>query len=156
MATRSTIVLVLKKEDIGKSMKFDINKLPKGYSYDTCEEVDVNDFPEVELNKPMLEIYHHWDGYPEGIGKTLIGDFNTYDVILNLLLGGDASTINGGVCQYYAWRNEDWEIVKPKNVDKAVCSEEYVYKFEDGVWSFKGWNDNEWTDLKTYFETHGE
>lgn len=148
MATRSTICVVLKKEDIGKTMKFDMNKLPKGYSYDKCDEV--TDFKEVELTKPILEIYHHWDGYPEGVGLTLVTHFNDYDTILNLLLGGDASSINDGVCQYYAWRNEEWESVKPKCVEEAVCSEEYVYKFEDGVWSFKGWDDKDWIDLKTY------
>ena len=40
MATRSTICLVLKKEDIGKFMKFDINKIPKGLGYDRNEKVE--------------------------------------------------------------------------------------------------------------------
>lgn len=148
MATRSTICLVLKKEDIGKTMKFDLAKLPKDYAYELCKEV--RKFHEVELTKPILEIYHHWDGYPEGVGLTLLTYFNDYDTILNLLLGGDASSINDGVCQYYAWRKEDWDRVKPKGVDTAVCSEDYVYKFEDGVWTFKGYDDKDWIDLKTY------
>lgn len=148
MATRSTICLVLKKDDIGKSMKFDINKIPKGLGYEKNEKVE--EFCEVELTKPILEIYHHWDGYPKGVGLTLVTYFNDYDTILNLLLGGDASTINPPlISQYYTW-DEDWKDVKPKGVDTAVCSEEYVYKFEDGVWTFKGYDDKDWIDLKTY------
>ena len=91
---------------------------------------------EVTLEKPVLEIYHHWDGYPENLGKTLLEQYNDYDTILNLLLGGDASTINNNhVCQYCAWRGEDWEYVKPKQLDKPSFNEEYLYKFENGVWT---------------------
>lgn len=156
MATRSTICVVLRKEDIGKTMSFDLSKLPKDYKYKQGDECNIEDMPQVTLTKPILEIYHHWDGYPEGVGKTLLKDFNDYDTILNLLLGGDASTINGGVCQYYAWRNEDWESVKPKCVEEAYCSEEYVYKFEDGVWSFMHWDESEWHDLAEYLSNMEE
>ena len=149
MATRSTICLVLKKSDIGKFMKFDINKIPKGLGYERNEKVE--EFCEVELTDSILQIYHHWDGYPSGVGATLLKYFNDYDSVLNLLLGGDASSINPPmVVQYYAWRDEDWKDVAPKCVSDAVCSEEYVYKFEDGVWAFKGYDDEDWIDLKTY------
>lgn len=151
MATRSNICLVLKKEDIGKSVKFDETKLPKDVTYDN---EFLNLVEEVTLEKPVLEIYHHWDGYPENLGKTLLEQYNDYDTILNLLLGGDASTINNNhVCQYCAWRGEDWdwEYVKPKQLDKPAFNEEYLYKFENGVWYFRDEYENEdWTNLKDY------
>ena len=155
MATRSNICLVLNKEDIGKVMKFDETKLPKDVTYNhKC----LNKAEEVTLEKPVLEIYHHWDGYPEGVGKTLLAQYNDYDTILNLLLGGDASSINrDNVCQYYAWRGEDWKYVKPKQVDEPLLKEEYLYKFENGVWYFKDRYENkDWTILKEYLNIHKE
>lgn len=151
MATRSNICLVLKKEDIGKSVKFDLNKLPKGI---TCMDEYIDKVGEVVLDKPILEIYHHWDGYPEGVGVTLVKQFNDYDTILNLLLGGDASSINDGeVCQYCAWRGENWEDVKPSTYDEPKFTEEFIYKFEDGAWYFKdGYDIKEWTNLADYLD----
>ena len=155
MATRSNLCLILNKEDIGKVVKFNANKLPKDVTYDN-EFLDLVE--EVTLEKPVLEIYHHWDGYPENLGKTLLEQYNDYDTILNLLLGGDASTINNNnVCQYCAWRGEDWEYVKPKQLDKPAFNEEYLYKFENGVWYFKDIYENkDWTILKEYLNTHKE
>lgn len=154
MATRSNICLVLNKEDIGKVMKFDETKLPKGV---TCDDEFLKNVEEVTLEKPVLEIYHHWEGYPECLGKTLLKQYNDYNTILNLLLGGDASSINGDVCQYCAWRGEEWESVKPTQLDKPVLNEEYLYKFEDGVWYFRDDYENEdWTNLEEYLNTPKE
>ena len=155
MATRSNICLVLNKEDIGKVMKFDETKLPKNV---TCDNEFLNMVEEVTLEKPILEIYHHWDGHPESVGKTLIKKYNDYNTILNLLLGGDASSINGdNVCQYCAWRGEDWESVKPEQLDKPSFNEKYLYKFEDGVWYFRdGYENEDWTNLEEYLNTHKE
>ena len=153
MATRSNICLILNKEDIGKVMKFDETKLPKGV---TCYNEFLNKVEEVTLEKPVLEIYHHWDGYPDGVGKTLLKQYNDYNTILNLLLGGDASSINGdSVCQYCAWVGEDWESVKPEQLDNPVLNEEYLYKFENGVWYFRDENED-WTNLEEYLNTHKE
>ena len=155
MATRSNICLVLNKEDIGKVMKFDESKLPKNV---TCDNKFLDKVEEVVLEKPILEIYHHWDGYPEGVGKTLLSQYNDYNVILNLLLGGSASSIfENNVCQYCAWRGEDWEYVKPRQLDEPSLDEEYLYKFENGTWYFIDVYENEsWTNLNEYLNTHKE
>jgi hypothetical protein len=153
MATRSNICLVLNKEDIGKVVKFDETKLPKGVS---CYNEFLDKVEEVTLEKPVLKIYHHWDGYPDGVGKTLLKQYNDYNTILNLLLGGDASSINGdSVCQYCAWVGEDWESVKPEQLDNPVLNEKYLYKFENGVWYFRDENED-WTNLEEYLNTHKE
>ena len=158
MATRSTISLKVKRGDKGQTFHFDKNKLPKkvlGYDDSYIDEIG-----DVKLEKDYLTIYHHWDGYPEGVGKTLIEKFNDYDSILNLLCGGDASSINSqNICQYCAWRGDKWNDelggVQPKqsNTEPSV-TEEYAYLFKDGKWFFKGWDDKEWIDLKEYLETH--
>lgn len=155
MSTRSNICIILNKEDIGKKVKFDETKLPKGVTYS-------NDFlglvKEVTLKKPVVEIYHHWDGYPKGVGKTLLKQYTDYDTILNLLLGGDASSIvDDHVRQYCAWRGEDWKSVKPQQLDKPVLSEEYLYKFENGVWYFRDiYRNKDWANLEEYLNTHKE
>lgn len=137
MATRSNICLVLNKEDIGKVMKFDETKLPKNV---TCDNEFLNMVEEVTL------------------GKTLLKQYNDYNTILNLLLGGDASSINGdNVCQYCAWRGEDWKSMKPKQLDKPVLNEEYLYKFEDGIRYFKDdYESEDWTNLEEYLNTQKE
>ena len=158
MATRSTISLKVSESDKGKVFHFDIDKLPKsvlGY-----EDDFINKVGDVKLEKDYLTIYHHWDGYPEGVGETLVEKFNDYDTILNLLCGGDASSINGEtIIQYCAWRGEAWNDayggVQPKQSDtEPSVTEEYAYLFKDGKWFFKGYKVEEWTDLKEYLETH--
>lgn len=128
MATRSTIVLKVRKEDIGKTLKFNSTKLPHGKTY-------TNEFPfgEVTIKGEYMEIYHHWDGYIEGVGHTLLTEFGDYDSVLNLLLMGDMSSINGNeVVSYHGWRNED---VPPRFYDEEPkVKEEYKYVFKDGEW----------------------
>jgi len=153
MSTRSNIVLVLKEEDYGKVMKFNpvlVGKpMSESYEKKPCEF----DTPEVSIEgKKFMYIYHHWDGYPECLGETLLNEFNDYDKILNLLLAGDESSINGdSICPYHAWRNEDWESVKPEFTDECPFGDlfiEYVYKFENGLWYVKEGDYNETYDWK--------
>ena len=158
MATRSTISLKISESDKGKVFHFDVDKLPKsvlGYEDECIDKVG-----DVKLEKDYLTIYHHWDGYPEGVGETLVEKFNDYESILNLLCGGDASSINGDtIVQYCAWRGEAWDDayggVRPKQSDtEPSVTEEYAYLFKDGKWLFKGYEAEEWTDLKEYLKTH--
>lgn len=152
MATRSTISLKVKKEDIGKTFHFDENKLLYNL---TCENEFIDEVGDVKIEKDYLTIYHHWDGYPEGVGKTLVNKFKDYNSILNLLCGGDASSINGDtIVQYCAWRGEEWDNVKPAQSDtEPSVTEEYAYLFKDGKWFFKGYDEEKWIDLKEYLET---
>ncbi len=147
MATRSNIAIVLKKEDIGKEMKFDVNKLPSGFTYD---DECIDSVGSVTPTKPVLQIYHHWDGYPEGVGLGLLDGFNDYDSLLNLILGGDTSSIlSNTIVQYCASRGEEWEDVKPQELDEPQLQEEYVYKFENGKWYVKDcYGHKEWTLLE--------
>ena len=47
----------------------------------------------------VLSAYHHWDGYPEWLGKTLVKHFNSKEKASELIDGGDMS-----VC----WTTERW------------------------------------------------
>ena len=39
----------------------------------------------------VLSVYHHWDGYPEWLGKQLVEHFNTREKATELIDGGDMS-----------------------------------------------------------------
>jgi len=153
MATRSTISLKVSDSDKAMVFHFDKDRLP--YSL-TCENRYSDKVCDVIIKKDYLTIYHHWDGYPEGVGKTLLNKFNDYDSILNLLCGGDAYSINGEqIIQECAGMGEEWKDVEPKQSDtEPSVTEEFAYLFKDGKWFFKGYEAEEWTDLKEYLETH--
>ena len=100
----------------------------------------------------ILSAYHHWDGYPEWLGRILNTHYNTRDKVAELIDGGDMS-----VCwtkdrwdrkteakeygpQYYSQRGEDC----PPRIDKdhgeylkmgGESDEEYSYLFTtQGDW----------------------
>lgn len=132
MATRSNIVVKVRPEDVGTTKKFDLGLLPKGVGY---SKEFIDKIGEVELQNYMT-IYHHWDGYISGLGKQLFNHYNDYQTILNVILGGDASTISSeSITQYCAWGDEGWDRVQPKGSENCPnCEEVYIYLFEDGVW----------------------
>ena len=164
MSTRSNIYLKLKDETKGKTLKFDLSKLPRGNGEQHGElEFPIKDV-KVPKNAAYMHVYHHWDGYVTGVGETLADTYHDYDTILNLLTMGDLSTINGGVTSYQGWRNEntppqfisnsgkiktscwsnikkDW-VVKYKQMcdvngdldPKEAIREEYAYLFDGEKW----------------------
>lgn len=152
MATRATITLKIKDEDLNKTKKFDIDKLPENTSYnDDC----IENLQEVTLNKPYISIYHHFDGYPEGLGLTLYEEFNDYDKALNILLGGDASSINGNTITQYcaAYKDEDWDSDKPDLSEEIPgAHQDYQYYFDGEKWWFRGYQKQEWKDLGKFLK----
>ena len=120
MATRSNIAIILKEED--KSQVFaELNKRLE-------ESGDI--FRYGVDNGNALQIYCHWDGYPEGVGKDLLNDFNSYDEALKLILKGDHST----PYEPYIARGESWESNRPEQRTESRCCEDYLYVFKDGEW----------------------
>jgi hypothetical protein len=51
----------------------------------------------------VLSAYHHWDGYPEWLGRILNTHYNSKDAAAELIDGGDMSC---------CWTNERWDDVK--------------------------------------------
>lgn len=150
MATRATITLKIKDEDLNKTKKFDIDKLPENTSYnDDC----IENLQELTLNKPYITIYHHFDGHPDRLGVTLFTKFHDYDKALNLLLGGDASSINGNpIIQYCsAYQNEDWDSTKPDLTDEIpAADQDYQYYFDGENWWFRDYKKTKWKDLEKF------
>ena len=93
----------------------------------------------------VLSVYHHWDGYPEWLGVTLQRKFDTYDLIAELLDGGDVSCIDSTTdwnlekvenhVQYYNDRGEKTEPRLDTTVEDYLDNgEEYAYLFENNQW----------------------
>lgn len=104
----------------------------------------------IELkNGSVLSVYHHWNGYPEWLGRILKTHYNTRALATELIDGGDMSS-----CwtddrwdsetkaqeygpQYYSQRGEEC----PPRLDSDLCeyllpdgAEEYHYLFRNGEW----------------------
>ena len=104
----------------------------------------------IELkNGSVLSVYHHWDGYPEWLGRILKTHYNTRALAAELIDGGDMSSCwtedrwNSETKaqeygpQYYSQRGEEC----PPRHDADLCeyllpdgAEEYHYLFRNGEW----------------------
>ena len=89
-------------------------------------------------------IYVHSDGYPYGVGKCLVDNYNNYDLAKELFQHGDASYLGDTIdeCSFYGrdWdRKEDpaktyrdeWMYMQSMRGDIHI---EYIYLFKDNRW----------------------
>ena len=90
-------------------------------------------------NKDNYEgIYCHFDGYMNGVGKTLFENYNTEEKVRELISQGDASYIENTIETsrfYHTWRNEDlniYDVLDRKEMKEYF--DEYNYLFQDGEW----------------------
>jgi hypothetical protein len=109
----------------------------------------------------ILSAYHHWDGYPEWLGRILNTHYNSKDAAAELIDGGNMSScwtderwttetiqLNPYVSeanvptkeveygpQYYSQRGEDCPPRLDKNLEEYLNKgEEYAYLFKNGEW----------------------
>ena len=106
-------------------------------------------------------MYHHWDGYPEWLGRILKTHYNTKEKVAELIDGGDMSSCwtdnrwDDSVTQgtygpnYYSHRGDNC----PPRLDADLCeyllpdnSEEFAYVFRNGEWVC--YNMNQFDDSK--------
>ena len=90
----------------------------------------------------VLSVYHHWDGYPEWLGRILKTHYNTKEKVAELIDGGDMSCCWTQIAhygestgqeygpEYYSQRGEDC----PPRLDKDLGeylqnNEEYAYVY---------------------------
>ena len=97
----------------------------------------------------VLSSYHHWDGYPEWLGRILNTHYNSRSFAAELIDGGDMSSCwtedrwNSETKaqeygpQYYSQRGDNC----PPRLDADLCEyllpengEEYHYLFRNGEW----------------------
>lgn len=158
MATRATIVIRIKDEDLGKKVKVDP-------SYLTKDEIKIEKYNkkcfEIELSKKYAEIYHHWDGYPEGLGLDLIKHWNSYEKVFNLILAGDQSSIQGDTVTTYVTmedRDELYKDLQPKFSEECPSvSEDYQYLYDDGKWYVRGtYKIKNWILVEDYLNKYSD
>ena len=148
MATRSNIAIVLNKEDLNRPFtlldvidRFDLDEdMIGGSGARSPKHEDWEDiFTEVTATdeKPVLQIYCHWDGYPEGVGAELLENFNSYEKALALVMAGDTSSVSAGQTQCYSLgQGEEYEgQCEPSFQEAASEDEEYLYVWRDGKWT---------------------
>ena len=96
----------------------------------------------------VLSAYHHWDGYPEWLGRILKTHYNTKEKVAELIDGGDMSSCwtNAGWKNetlpttgplYYSSRGEDVPPRLDKNLGDYLTqgAEEFGYVYtQQGEW----------------------
>ena len=113
----------------------------------------------------FLSAYHHWDGYPEWLGRILNTHYADRESVSELIDGGDMSSCwsdevwgkdrtdgNKYGPEYYSARGEDCPPQHAHNLTELYeqcdnCGAEYVYIFErfGAGWICKNtrsWDDN--------------
>jgi hypothetical protein len=93
----------------------------------------------------ILSAYHHWDGYPEWLGRILKTHYNSKELAAELIDGGDMSSAwtNAGFNNetveqgplYYSARGENCPPRLDKNLGEFLQNGEeygYVYTQEEG------------------------
>ena len=102
----------------------------------------------IELNDgSILSAYHHWDGYPSWLGKTLKAQYNTKEKVAELIDGGDMSACwsdsiwgkqlpKGTYApEYYSARGEDCPPRYDETREQFLSDgEEYSYIFTSAGW----------------------
>ena len=107
----------------------------------------------------ILSVYHHWDGYPEWLGRILNTHYNSRDLASELIDGGDMSSCwadeiwgeklpQGEYApEYYSARGEDCPPRYDETKEKFLSNgEEFSYIFRDGAWvayDMNEFNDND-------------
>ena len=95
----------------------------------------------------ILSSYHHYDGYPEWLGRILTTHYNAKSLAEELIDGGDMTSCwtderwdDSGMKgvygpQYYSQRGEDCPPRLDKDMDEFFADgEEYSYIFRNGNW----------------------
>ena len=99
-------------------------------------------------DESVLSVYHHWDGYPEWLGRILKTHYNTREKVAELIDGGDMSScwtdsrwddsaVKGVYGpQYYSQRGDDCPPRHDANIyDYLADGEEYAYLYTlKGEW----------------------
>jgi len=95
-------------------------------------------------NEGLTYVYCHFDGYLDGVGVTLVENYDTEDKVNALIEKGDMSSLGDSIdtCDFYeddcgASTIPDCEDIKDRYYKCGQnCWADYVYYFEDGKWYY--------------------
>ena len=111
-------------------------------------------------DESILSVYHHWDGYPEWLGRMLKTHYNSRDLASELIDGGDMSSCWSDKVwgkdrtdgqkygpEYYSQRGEDCPPRYDETREKFLSyGEEFSYIFTSAGWvcyDMNEFNDND-------------
>lgn len=77
-------------------------------------------------DESVLSVYHHWDGYPERLGRVLKTHYNSREKAAELIDGGDMSC---------AWTKDRWTGVE---IDKYVIENKEVEEYGPQYYAQRG------------------
>ena len=107
-----------------------------------------------EDNGTIRSIYCHWDGYPAGVGRTLLESYCSVEKLGELMDRGDRSDLGASPEEgsAYADRGEDVPALMSAGLpelNKIDCGEEYVYLYEpaEDRWFFTRAHNKDWREL---------
>lgn len=98
----------------------------------------------IKDSRGITYVYCHFDGYPEGVGKTLLENYDTEEKINALIAEGDMSVLGNTLEECYFYKEgadtepytiPDCEDVKEKYYQSGKWMD-YSYLFENGEWYF--------------------
>ena len=73
----------------------------------------------------VLSAYHHWDGYPEWLGRILNTHYNTKEKVAELIDGGDMSS---------CWTESVWGNVRPDLGYGPEYYSDFLPKGPSSIW----------------------
>ena len=87
-------------------------------------------------DESILSVYHHWDGYPEWLGRILKTHYNSRAKAAELIDGGDMSTCwnDNNEPEYYSARGQDCPPYLDANKYEYLADGEeysYIYTLND-------------------------
>jgi len=85
----------------------------------------------------ILSAYHHWDGYPEWLGRILATHYNSREQVAELIDGGDMSTCwdENKNPEYYSARGENCPPRYDETREEFLSyGEEFSYIFTSAGW----------------------
>ena len=114
----------------------------------------------LQLEGQIISVYHHWDGYPEWLGRMLKTHYNSRDLASELIDGGDMSSCWSDKVwgkdrtdgqkygpEYYSQRGEDCPPRYDETREKFLSyGEEFSYIFTSAGWvcyDMNEFNDND-------------
>jgi len=91
----------------------------------------------------VTSIYSHWDGYPNGVGKTLAENYSSEELAKRLVAMGGVSVLEGTIEEstfYHRDRDEDLQIEESFNETAFLKQSErdgaeWAYLWKGGSWS---------------------
>jgi hypothetical protein len=168
MGTHAYIYVKNDKKDFGNKVVFNHKTLPNGMALKKIRKV-----PNLKIIAPYMGVYCHYDGYPEFVGVILAKYYTTKEQALNLICGGNMSTIHVDIdiSSFYKEHKQMYGYIRngvdyhrqstiygPNNLSYYYSNTQpqgqYVYIFQNGEWYFRNSEQGKMQKLIPYLQKH--